>query len=114
MDYEWLCDAPAVEEIERTIFNELLHRTNAAAIDVREEGEQPEVSEFEHQRMPLSRLKENLASITNDTVIFFCQSGKRSREAAKLLSATFGRSKKVYSLRGGILQWKTEQHGKEA
>jgi adenylyltransferase/sulfurtransferase len=114
MDYEWLCDAPAAEEIERTIFDQLVHETGTVIIDVREEGEQPFVTEFSHQKMPLSTLEENLGSITADTVIFFCQSGKRSREAAKRLSATFGPSKKVYSLRGGIIQWKSEQHGKEA
>ncbi|MBB1286598.1 molybdopterin-synthase adenylyltransferase MoeB [Flavisolibacter sp. BT320] len=114
MDYEWLCEAPAVEEIDRIAFNELLHRTNAAAIDVRKENELPEITEFNHQKIPLSLLKENLSSITADTVIFFCQSGKRSLQAAKLLSATFGQRKKVYSLKGGILQWKKEQDGKEA
>ena len=114
MDYEWLCEAPAVEQIDRIAFNELLHRTNAAAIDVRKENELPEITEFNHQKIPLSLLKENLSSITADTVIFFCQSGKRSLQAAKLLSATFGQRKKVYSLKGGILQWKKEQDGKEA
>jgi adenylyltransferase/sulfurtransferase len=114
MDYEWLCDAPAAEEIERTIFDQLVHETGTVIIDVREEGEQPFVTEFSHQKMPLSTLEENLGSITADTVIFFCQSGKRSREAAKRLSATFGPSKKVYSLRGGILSWKEQHDGKEA
>lgn len=114
MDYEWACDTSSVEEIDGAIFNELLHRTNAAFVDVREDGESPEVTEFDHQKMPLSSLKETLSSIGSDTVIFFCQSGSRSREAARLLSAACGGSKKVYSLRGGILQWKKSQHGKEA
>lgn len=112
-DYEWLCASSAVEEIDSAIFNELLRGANANAIDVREKGELPEVTEFCHQRLPLSTLQENLSCITADTVVFFCQSGKRSREAARLLSATFGISKKLYSLRGGILQWKNEKNGKE-
>jgi sulfur-carrier protein adenylyltransferase/sulfurtransferase len=114
MDYEWQCDVPSVEEIDRTIFNELLHRTDAIVIDVRENDEQPEVTEFDHEMMPLSSLKENLTSITNDQVVFFCQSGKRSQEAAKLLAAHRGSSKNIYSLRGGILQWINEKDEKEA
>lgn len=112
--YEWLCEVSLVEEIDGITFHEMRQRTNTLVIDVRELGEQPAVTEFDHQQMPLSRLKENLSGITNDTVVFFCQSGKRSREAARLLSATFGGNKKIFSLRGGILQWIKEQDGKEA
>jgi rhodanese-related sulfurtransferase len=45
-------------------------------------------------------------------VVTICQTGKRSREAAKQLSTIFGASKKIYSLQGGILNWK-KYHTKE-
>lgn len=113
-DYEWLCQASPVEEIDTPVFNELLQQAGTLAVDVREEGEEPCITAFAHAKMPLSTLANSLSSLNSDTVIFFCQSGKRSREAARLFSTTFGRSKKAYSLRGGILQWKNDHHGKKA
>jgi adenylyltransferase/sulfurtransferase len=113
LDYEWLCEGPSsdVEEIDTTSFNAFFEKNNAVIIDVREEGEQPEVTAFSHRKIPLSLLKENIPAIEEGTIILFCQSGKRSREAATLLSATFGKAKKIYSLKGGILNWK--RNGKE-
>jgi sulfur-carrier protein adenylyltransferase/sulfurtransferase len=113
MNYEWLCGnaASPVEEIDAATFNRHLQQRNTAIIDVREKGEQPEVTEFSHEQIPLSLLQENIAAIKKDTVVLFCQSGKRSQEAARFLSATFGTAKKIYSLQGGILNWK--KHGKE-
>lgn len=113
MDYEWLCgnEAVPVEEIDVTTFNQHLQEKGRTVIDVREEGEQPEATEFIHRQIPLSVFDKNMKTIEEDIVILFCQSGKRSKEAAKRLSATFGTSKKIYSLQGGILNWK--KHGKE-
>lgn len=112
-NYEWFCDTTVdVEEIE-DVFESFLQDKDAIIVDVREANESPTVTEFEHVKLPLSGLKENLQHIKNDTIILFCQSGKRSREAAKILSATFGTTKKIYSLKGGILHWK-QQHGTKA
>lgn len=114
MDYDWLCNASQdVEEIEPVFFNTLLEDDKTTIIDVREEGEQPAVNEFGHLKMPLSKLKSNVLLPDSDTLILFCQSGKRSKDAASIISSIFGESKKIYSLKGGILQWKQE-HGKES
>ena len=113
-DYEWFCDTSSdVEEIDSNTFRELLQKTNAVVIDVREVGEQPAIDEFKHLRIPLSQLNQQLPSINSDTVVLFCQSGKRSREAAKILSTTFGVAKKIYSLKDGIVHWKQQLRGKE-
>src|SRR5947209_704325 len=102
--YEWFCDAsPAVEEMEAAAFDDILQTKNISVIDVREKGELPEVAEFAHQNFPLSLLPERMPLIQEDTVVVFCQSGSRSKEAARLLSSTFGKTKKIYSLKGGIL-----------
>jgi len=45
--------------------------------------------------------------VTSDSVIVFCQTGSRSLQAAKILKSIFGDDKKIYSLRGGILEWKS-------
>lgn len=113
MDYEWLCGnvASSVEEIDAATFNKHLQQKNTAIIDVREWGEQPEVTEFRHEQIPLSIFEEKMVAIKENTVVLFCQLGKRSNEAARLLSATPGTTKKVYSLQGGILNWK--KYGKE-
>jgi len=113
-DYEWLCGTTSdAEEIDSDAFERFLLNEEAMIVDVREENEQPEVNEFVHRKIPLSLLKKKAFAFRNDTLVLFCQSGKRSLEAAKILSATFGLTKKIYSLKGGILHWKKE-HGTKA
>ncbi|MFI5188300.1 MAG: ThiF family adenylyltransferase [Chitinophagales bacterium] len=109
-DYDWLCASSLRKfEIDIENFNTLLRSGDIAVIDVRELDEIPLVNEFSCEKIPLSQLKENLAEINNNTIIFFCQTGKRSLEAAQWLFDIFGETKKIYSLRGGILQWKKQQ-----
>lgn len=110
MDYEWLCSTqPADCEIDSSAFSNLLAKGKIEVIDVREPGELPDVNEFPHVKIPLGTLAENSSLIKSDTVVAFCQSGRRSLQAARILSGIFGNGKKIYSLRGGILQWK-KQH----
>jgi len=109
-DYVWLCTTPvSQEEIDAITFNNMVAKGNADVIDVRELHELPTVNEFEHIRIPLAQLADNSSVIKSGTVIAFCQSGKRSLQAAKILNGIFGKSKKVYSLRGGIVEWKKQQ-----
>ena len=107
IDYEWLCAAPVQEaEIDSAIFNDMISKRKIDVIDVRELHEMPAVNEFNHIRIPLAQLADNTSLIKSDIVIAFCQSGKRSLQAAKILSGIFGEKKKIYSLRGGIVEWK--------
>ena len=109
-DYEWLCASPVQQhEIDPKTFNSLVANGNVDVIDVRELHELPRVNEFDHIRIPLAQLVDNSSSIKSENVIAFCQSGKRSLQAAKILSGIFGDSKKIYSLRGGILEWKKQK-----
>ncbi len=107
-DYEWSCATEGLSEINAADFNQLLNEKNVMVIDVREEGEQPFIHEFEHVQIPLSQLNKNLSSIKGDTIIAVCQSGNRSKQAARLLVSTFQSSKKIYSLQGGIVGWKQQ------
>ncbi|CAN5495781.1 molybdopterin-synthase adenylyltransferase MoeB [soil metagenome] len=111
MDYNWLCAAPHAElEIDANTFNDLLAKEKTAnIIDVREPGEIPVVTEFATIKIPLGQLNNQTDLIESDTVILFCQSGKRSLQAAQTLSGIFGNTKKIYSLKGGIVQWKKQQ-----
>lgn len=109
-DYEWLCKMPVSEaEIDADTFNNMIAKGNTDVIDVRELHELPSVNEFEHSRIPLAQLAENISMIKADNIIAFCQSGRRSLQAAKILNGIFGERKKIYSLRGGIVEWKKQQ-----
>ena len=106
-DYVWLCSSSNPElEIDIAAFNAVLAGQIADIIDVREPGEMPIVTEFDTIKIPLGQLSDQTDSIHSDTVIVFCQSGKRSLHAAKTLSGIFANTKKVYSLKGGIVEWK--------
>ena len=113
MDYEWLCSFTDEQyEIDCDYFNDLLATGNIDVIDVRENDELPAISEFSFQKIPLQHLKQNISLIKANKVVTICQTGKRSLEAAKQLSSVFGTSKKIFSLRGGITQWK-QRHEKQ-
>jgi sulfur-carrier protein adenylyltransferase/sulfurtransferase len=109
-DYDWLCGIEKNSfDITVERFNSLLHAPDVLVADVRELHELPVVDEFTHIGVPLSVLQEQWPDTRNETIIVFCQSGKRSQQAAKQLAARYGNSKKIFSLAGGILQWKQQQ-----
>lgn len=108
-DYVWLCSSPITsDEIDADSFNSFIEKGNIDIIDVRELHEMPAVNEFEHLRIPLAQLAEHSSMIKSENVIAFCQTGKRSLQAAAILNGIFGDTKKIYSLRGGILEWKKQ------
>lgn len=112
-NYEWICSSHAFE-INTEAFDRIVEDGNVTIIDVREPREFPEVTEFSHVKIPLSQIKNKARTITTDTVLIFCQSGKRSLQAVEYLSEIFGDSKKIYSLEGGIIQWKAMHQQKES
>ena len=108
MNYEALCASPSAAGFEISIerFDDLRYQNDIEIIDVREPGETPAVHEFAHVQVPLVRLLEQAPVIHTGTVVLFCRSGNRSMQAARRLFDTFGTSKKIYSLQGGIVAWK--------
>jgi sulfur-carrier protein adenylyltransferase/sulfurtransferase len=107
-NYEWLCGAGHDKlEIDITVFNKLIEQAGTVVIDVRELHELPLVTEFKHRRIPLSLLTEQAPAIQENTVVLFCQSGKRSLQAARQLADMY-KSRTIYSLTGGIVQWKKQ------
>jgi adenylyltransferase/sulfurtransferase len=102
-DYDWLCATITdIEEIDGTQLREMLAENETLFIDVREIEEKPEV-DFKHERMPLSDFKNQIENIGADRIVCICQTGKRSIDAARILMEKFGKSKKIYSLKGGVL-----------
>ena len=113
MNYDRLC-ASAIDplEIDYIFFDNLLERGDIDVIDVRGVDETPVIEEFTCHRVPWDQLPENIPALHSDTVVTICQSGKRSLRAATHLTGVFGSAKKIYSLRGGIDQWR-RQHSKQ-
>jgi molybdopterin/thiamine biosynthesis adenylyltransferase/rhodanese-related sulfurtransferase len=114
--YEWLCHALADPiEISGSNLEIMLEQSGLTLIDVREPGEIPDLGALPHRRIPLSVFDKQLQEISGETVVFICQSGKRSLEAARRYSLYEGNtSKQIFSLQGGLLQWqppKTETYG---
>ena len=106
-DYEWLCgNVTQALEIDVDIFDDMLESGNTVIVDVREHDEYPPVTEFPHLKVPLSQLEKSFNQESAETIIFFCQAGSRSLQAAQWLSAEQGIAKNIYSLQGGIINWK--------
>jgi molybdopterin/thiamine biosynthesis adenylyltransferase/rhodanese-related sulfurtransferase len=114
VNYDWLCSAMNKFEIDVRAFIELVNKPGVDIIDVREEGEMPTAGGIVTRAIPISRLAGQLDSIGMDTVVFFCQSGSRSRQAAEMLADRRGDSKTIYSLAGGILAWLNEHPKQQA
>ena len=109
-DYVWLCSSQITQsEIDADTFNGLIANGNVDVIDVREPDEMPVANEFSNIKIPLAQLSKNTSLIKSDTIVAFCRSGNRSLQAVKILSGIFGEGKKVYSLRGGIVEWKKQK-----
>lgn len=111
MDYDWFCSVPQkIDEIDTMMFDQFISQDDVLIMDVRENEEQPFVTEFDHLQYPLSVLKKQPPVIQEKTVVLFCQSGKRSLQAAEILSKFS--TAKLFSLKGGILAWKAYQSTK--
>ena len=109
-NYDLLCSTGLQFELDTALFDRMLNDRNIAIIDVREIGEMPLITEFEHAQIPLSQFRDKMSTIQSDTIVIFCQTGKRSFTAAKLLADQYGSSKKIHSLKGGIMNWKKLKH----
>jgi sulfur-carrier protein adenylyltransferase/sulfurtransferase len=109
MDYELFCSAKSEFEINGEFFDELLQAKNVEIVDVREKSELPIVDQFQYRSIPLVQLQNSTDQLRADTIVLFCQSGKRSLQGAKDLHNLFGGSKKIFSLKGGIVQWLGQQ-----
>lgn len=74
----------------------------AQLIDIREEDEREDGSIEGHIHIPLSSLDERRDDLATDkTLIFYCQSGKRSQKAC-LIVESWGFDQDLCSLAGGL------------
>lgn len=101
-DYIAACNPPSVFSIGRERLFELLEDAQTLLVDVRELHETPAVTQLPLIQVPLSSLQQNFDKFEKDTIILFCQSGKRSLQAAAILTEKFGNKKKIFSLQNGV------------
>lgn len=114
MNYDWLCNTvPKVFEIDTSAFKSLIQQENIEIIDVRELDEKPDTNDFNYIKIPLNELEKNSSKVKNDIVVTFCQTGKRSAQAVGILSRIFKGQKKIYSLKGGLMQWEKQKKDHE-
>ena len=109
-DYEWFCGShEELHEITSAEFNTLRMQEKIEIIDVREIGELPDVDEFFFTQIPLSKFGEAMKDISiKNKIIVFCQTGKRSTAAVKMLHEKSSECSAL-SLKGGIEAWKKYQ-----
>ncbi|RZJ64274.1 MAG: hypothetical protein EOO50_16255 [Flavobacterium sp.] len=112
MNYDWFCGSglPNLIELEPSEFLEKTSESDTLIIDVREPSETPK-AEFANTNIPLSRLSQNISEIAETEIVLFCQSGKRSLKAAKILQQNFGATKKISHLKGGMIALNEHQNG---
>jgi molybdopterin/thiamine biosynthesis adenylyltransferase/rhodanese-related sulfurtransferase len=105
-NYNFDCDfsiQPVVLEINTAEFKSLAKQKNISIVDVREIGEKPAITEFEHIQLPLSIINQaDDFNLPDTDIIFVCQSGIRSKKAAALVSNKISGKQKIYTLKGGI------------
>ncbi|WP_026952257.1 ThiF family adenylyltransferase [Algoriphagus mannitolivorans] len=103
MDYELAC-----EGVRQLSWEEAMGKMNPgiAFVDVREEGEVPELNCTGLLKIPFSNLEREKTQLTHsEEILLFCQSGIRSQKAAQLLIQDFP-DKRIYSIRGGMNAFK--------
>lgn len=96
-DYEWLCAADTAKEI--SIEDWLANKERYLLVDIRELSENPRIKKYEHLSIPVAQLNKKLAQLTNQPVIFVCQSGTRSRTAVADFAS---KTREAFSLSGGV------------
>lgn len=94
------CASP-VAELDVAELQRMLAEEDLQLVDVREVGEEPAISVWPHQRIPLSVLPAYWDNLSDQPVVFICQSGIRSLKAATDYRAAKPGAR-VYSLRGGV------------
>ncbi len=108
-DFDCTCtNNTDVQEIDAARFEILRKQKKITIIDVREEGEKPAVTAFDHLQIPLSKITggADFIKTTND-IVFFCHAGIRSRTAAEFVLTKFHLPQNVYNLKNGIIEWLT-------
>jgi sulfur-carrier protein adenylyltransferase/sulfurtransferase len=103
MSYHSSCEDLDVEEISAMEFSKL-NFNEVSIVDVRGAQELPKWTVTDYIAIELKDLPYRLHDIPKGKVIFVCQAGIRSVEAAKIAGQYFNDSSRFSSLKGGIFK----------
>ena len=105
-DYAGHCrTTDAFCEIGPERLEELVGLADTRIVDLREPGEEPPITGFEHLRIPLSVTDWPALIPEKGRIVLVCQRGLRSRDAARRLASASATGREVYSLEGGVDGW---------
>jgi len=120
-DYTLFC-APGTEEISEVNSAQLMkmmEKGDLTIVDIRQKGTVPGVGKANLvQGISIEELKKSQDILKGKRIVVVCQAGISSRHTVKELMVHFSPGKRIYSLRGGITEWKKyllnpDEHGKE-
>ncbi len=102
MDYDYFCgnNPQNIIELQASDFIKKSNSNKTVIIDVREIGELPEAL-FPHLKFPFSQWGNAIPVLDSNDIVLFCQSGKRSLQAAMRIMEN-SKGKKVSHLKGGM------------
>jgi adenylyltransferase/sulfurtransferase len=110
MDYPAVCGMTSdITEIDPETFARMIGQEGVLVVDVREPGELPLAADIPHQLSPLSAFPGLSRWTDPEHIVFFCQAGVRSLQAARRYQQLQRPGQQLYSLRGGILAWVNHQ-----
>ncbi|SFA46095.1 adenylyltransferase and sulfurtransferase [Pedobacter suwonensis] len=108
MDYQDTSEGPqGYIEIDAAELVKLQQSESTILIDVRERHEVPVLDKQIFTQVPMSEFGAFIGKeFYQKNVVLICQHGVRSVAAAEAMQEKYGDSKKIYSLKGGIIKWR--------
>lgn len=107
MEYEYSRSlAKGYIEIDAPQLTSLQREASTLIIDVRERHEVPVLDSRIFNKIPMSEFDAFLKTdVAAQNIVLICQHGIRSVAAAEALQEKYGCTKRIYSLKGGIVKW---------
>ena len=88
-------------------FKKVMNENNYELVDVRTTEERKEFN-IGGKHIPLNEIETEISFFNNEkSLVLYCASGSRSKEAVTLLKNKFP-DKNILSLKGGVKAWKEE------
>jgi len=107
-NYDQMCGISYFDINEIDVHDWDVQQNNFLLVDIREVHELPKLNALAHLAIPLSELHNRLNELANANLVFVCQSGRRSLQAAMMIKNEL-QSSTAYSLKGGVDEMLTQK-----
>ena len=107
-NYDEMCGISYFDINEIDVNDWDVQQNNFLLVDIREVHELPKLNALAHLAIPLSELHNRLNELANANLVFVCQSGRRSLQAAMMIKNEL-QSSTAYSLKGGVDEMLTQK-----